>query len=254
MARTSEPHSATASSSSTSRTTTSSTTPRRRPQGWGYTVFGKVVEGMGVVDTIAQVKTGAHGPHRRRPCGRHRDHQGFRRGVAKTGAVRDEEKHEPARAPALLVVAAVLAVAIALLAPAVTLATGAGLDEPILIAQPSAADQPEAPAHHRQSGRPRGHGHRDDPLLAERRQAVGDGVDDQDHDGHPHPGIHAARPRRSRCPQRPSARRAPRWVSIAARPSRWSNSSTRCSSPAPTTRPSRSASPRRAASKPSWRR
>jgi len=31
------------------------------PQGWGYTVFGKVVEGMDVVDKIAKVKTGSRG-------------------------------------------------------------------------------------------------------------------------------------------------------------------------------------------------
>jgi peptidyl-prolyl cis-trans isomerase B (cyclophilin B) len=33
------------------------------PQGWGYAVFGKVVEGMDVVDAIAQVATGNNGPH-----------------------------------------------------------------------------------------------------------------------------------------------------------------------------------------------
>ena len=32
-------------------------------QGWGYAVFGKVVEGMDVVDAIAQVATGTSGPH-----------------------------------------------------------------------------------------------------------------------------------------------------------------------------------------------
>jgi peptidyl-prolyl cis-trans isomerase B (cyclophilin B) len=31
-------------------------------RGWGYCVFGKVVEGMDVMDRIAQVKTGAGGP------------------------------------------------------------------------------------------------------------------------------------------------------------------------------------------------
>ncbi len=30
-------------------------------QGWGYAVFGQVVEGMEVVDAIAKVKTGRHG-------------------------------------------------------------------------------------------------------------------------------------------------------------------------------------------------
>lgn len=33
------------------------------PQGFGYCVFGKVTEGMDVVDEIAQVDTGRHGPH-----------------------------------------------------------------------------------------------------------------------------------------------------------------------------------------------
>ncbi len=32
-------------------------------QGWGYAVFGKVTEGMDIVDEIAKVKTGNHGPH-----------------------------------------------------------------------------------------------------------------------------------------------------------------------------------------------
>jgi peptidyl-prolyl cis-trans isomerase B (cyclophilin B) len=32
-------------------------------QGWGYAVFGKVTDGMDVVDAIAAVPTGHHGPH-----------------------------------------------------------------------------------------------------------------------------------------------------------------------------------------------
>ncbi len=32
-------------------------------EGWGYCVFGKVVEGMDVVDEIRQVDTGSFGPH-----------------------------------------------------------------------------------------------------------------------------------------------------------------------------------------------
>ncbi|RTZ65241.1 MAG: peptidyl-prolyl cis-trans isomerase [Aquificaceae bacterium] len=35
----------------------------KTPQGWGYAVFGKVTEGMDVVDEIAAVKTGNHGGH-----------------------------------------------------------------------------------------------------------------------------------------------------------------------------------------------
>ncbi len=37
------------------------------PQGFGYAVFGKVVEGMDVVDAIAKVKTGYHGSHQNVP-------------------------------------------------------------------------------------------------------------------------------------------------------------------------------------------
>ncbi len=33
------------------------------PNGWGYAVFGKVIEGMDAVDAIAKVRTGNHGPH-----------------------------------------------------------------------------------------------------------------------------------------------------------------------------------------------
>mgnify|MGYP002084006082 CR=1 FL=1 len=33
----------------------------KNPQGWGYAVFGKVVEGMDVVDVIAKVPTGSKG-------------------------------------------------------------------------------------------------------------------------------------------------------------------------------------------------
>lgn len=33
------------------------------PQGWGYAVFGKVVEGMDVVDAISKVKTGSRAGH-----------------------------------------------------------------------------------------------------------------------------------------------------------------------------------------------
>jgi cyclophilin family peptidyl-prolyl cis-trans isomerase len=36
----------------------------RSAQGWGYTVFGKVVDGMDVMDSIAGVKTGPRGPFR----------------------------------------------------------------------------------------------------------------------------------------------------------------------------------------------
>ena len=41
------------------------TTPT--PQGFGYAVFGKVTDGMDVVDQIAKVKTGVSGPHQNVP-------------------------------------------------------------------------------------------------------------------------------------------------------------------------------------------
>jgi cyclophilin family peptidyl-prolyl cis-trans isomerase len=37
------------------------------PQGWGYAVFGKVVEGMDVVDKIKKVPTGNAGGHQNVP-------------------------------------------------------------------------------------------------------------------------------------------------------------------------------------------
>lgn len=37
------------------------------PQGFGYAVFGEVVDGMAVVDSIARVKTGFFGPHQNVP-------------------------------------------------------------------------------------------------------------------------------------------------------------------------------------------
>ncbi|PIE00614.1 MAG: cyclophilin [Thiothrix nivea] len=36
-------------------------------QGWGYAVFGKVTDGMDVVDAIVAVKTGNHGGHQNVP-------------------------------------------------------------------------------------------------------------------------------------------------------------------------------------------
>ena len=50
---------ATRSSTSTSRTTA---LLDPQPTRWGYTVFGKVVDGMNVVDDIGQVATGQAGP------------------------------------------------------------------------------------------------------------------------------------------------------------------------------------------------
>ena len=68
MARTSEPNSATAQFFINLKDNDFLDHTAKTPQGWGYTVFGKVADGMGVVDTIAQVKTTAHGPHRDVPA------------------------------------------------------------------------------------------------------------------------------------------------------------------------------------------
>ncbi|MFB9906972.1 peptidylprolyl isomerase [Allokutzneria oryzae] len=63
MARTSNPHSATAqffiNTSDNDFLNHSSPTP----QGWGYAVFGKVTEGQSTVDSIAGVRTGNAGGH-----------------------------------------------------------------------------------------------------------------------------------------------------------------------------------------------
>jgi len=63
MARTSEPHSATAQFfiNVANNEFLNHTAPTR--QGWGYCVFGRVVEGEDVVDKIKGVKTGNSGFH-----------------------------------------------------------------------------------------------------------------------------------------------------------------------------------------------
>ena len=63
MARTGDPHSATAQFFI--NTVDNDFLDFRAPsgQGWGYCVFGKVVEGMDVVDAIRKVKTGNKGFH-----------------------------------------------------------------------------------------------------------------------------------------------------------------------------------------------
>ena len=68
MARTSDPHSATAQffinvSDNDFLNFTSPT-----PNGWGYAVFGKVVEGTEIVDQIKGVKTGSRGFHQDVPA------------------------------------------------------------------------------------------------------------------------------------------------------------------------------------------
>lgn len=63
MARTNDPHSATAQFfiNVADNGFLNHTAPSA--QGWGYTVFGKVVAGTDVVDKIAAVKTGSRGFH-----------------------------------------------------------------------------------------------------------------------------------------------------------------------------------------------
>ena len=57
MARTGDPHSATAQFFINLKDNTFLNHSGKNPQGWGYTVFGKVTEGLDVVDKIAKVKT-----------------------------------------------------------------------------------------------------------------------------------------------------------------------------------------------------
>ncbi len=63
MARTSDPHSATAQFfiNTVDNGFLDHTAPSA--QGWGYAVFGRVVEGMDVVDAIEKVRTGRKGFH-----------------------------------------------------------------------------------------------------------------------------------------------------------------------------------------------
>ena len=63
MARTSDPHSATSQFFINLKDNGFLNHTAKTAQGWGYAVFGKVVEGMEVVDAIAQVATGTSGPH-----------------------------------------------------------------------------------------------------------------------------------------------------------------------------------------------
>ena len=62
MARTSDPHSATAQFFINHKNNDFLNHSAPTPQGWGYTVFGKVIKGMDVVNKIAALETGAKGP------------------------------------------------------------------------------------------------------------------------------------------------------------------------------------------------
>ena len=67
MARTADPHSATAQFfiNVADNDFLNHTAPSG--QGWGYCVFGRVVEGQDVVDKIKGVATGSNGPHQNVP-------------------------------------------------------------------------------------------------------------------------------------------------------------------------------------------
>ena len=67
MARTNDPHSATAQFFINLKDNGFLNHTGKNSQGWGYTVFGKVIEGMDVVDKIAGVKTSQGGISRGGP-------------------------------------------------------------------------------------------------------------------------------------------------------------------------------------------
>jgi peptidyl-prolyl cis-trans isomerase B (cyclophilin B) len=63
MARTSDPHSASAQFFINTKDNDFLNHTSPTPQGWGYCVFGKVTAGMDVVDKIGKVKTSQSGFH-----------------------------------------------------------------------------------------------------------------------------------------------------------------------------------------------
>lgn len=63
MARTSDPHSATAQFFINVKNNDFLNYSSPTPQGWGYAVFGKVTDGMDVVNQIKGVSTGRYGYH-----------------------------------------------------------------------------------------------------------------------------------------------------------------------------------------------
>ena len=68
MARTSDPHSASAQFFINVGDNDFLNHSAKNAQGWGYAVFGKVTDGMDVVDTIRKVKTGNSGFHQDVPA------------------------------------------------------------------------------------------------------------------------------------------------------------------------------------------
>jgi peptidyl-prolyl cis-trans isomerase B (cyclophilin B) len=68
MARTSDPHSATAQFFINVNDNDFLNHTAPNAQGWGYAVFGKVTDGLDVVDVIRKVKTGSTGFHQDVPA------------------------------------------------------------------------------------------------------------------------------------------------------------------------------------------
>jgi len=67
MARTSEPHSASSQFFINTVDNHFLNHKGKNPKGWGYAVFGRVIEGMEVMDAISKVKTGVLGRFRDAP-------------------------------------------------------------------------------------------------------------------------------------------------------------------------------------------
>ena len=63
MARTNAPHSATAQFFINYKDNSFLDHTSPSPSGWGYAVFGEVIEGMDVVDAMAKQPTGNRGGH-----------------------------------------------------------------------------------------------------------------------------------------------------------------------------------------------
>lgn len=68
MARTNDPHSATAQFFINTVDNGFLDFQGKVPSGWGYAVFGEVIEGMNVVDAIREVDTTMRGPHQDVPA------------------------------------------------------------------------------------------------------------------------------------------------------------------------------------------
>lgn len=67
MARTSDPNSASAQFFINTKDNSFLDFRGKNPRDYGYAVFGKVIDGMNVVDKIEKVKTGTKGPHENVP-------------------------------------------------------------------------------------------------------------------------------------------------------------------------------------------